>query len=122
MQLLAAVEGDGANPLAEALITTLPRLRSGMTAVVITPSLDRSWVRPLGMLRGQGVSCVVIALDRLSFVESAARHAWPPTAVSEEERQAAADGMRALRHAVAEYGLPFHVVPAGVPLAEALRS
>lgn len=122
MQLLAAVDGDGSTPLAESLITTLPRLRSGMTAVIITPSLDRAWVRPLGMLRGQGVSCVVIALERESFVEAEARHAWPPRTIPDEEKRAAADGMRALRHAVAEYALPFHVVPAGESLAEALRS
>ena len=40
MQLLAAVEGDGQTPLAEVLLTGLPKLRRGMTAVVVTPSRD----------------------------------------------------------------------------------
>ena len=54
MQLLAAVEADGGTPLVETLIATVGRLRRGMTAVVITPSLDPSWVRPLASLRGRG--------------------------------------------------------------------
>src|SRR3990170_8187731 len=72
MQLLAAVEGDGNQPLAEALVQGLPRLRRGMTAVVITPSVDRSWVRPLASLRPRGVASVVITLDAPSFAEAAA--------------------------------------------------
>src|SRR5664280_2828244 len=36
MQLLAAVEGDGGTPLAEMLLTGLPQLRRGMTAVSYT--------------------------------------------------------------------------------------
>src|SRR5207342_2813358 len=54
MQLLAAVEADGHAPLVETLISTVGRLRRGMTAVIITPSLDPSWVRPLASLRGRG--------------------------------------------------------------------
>src|SRR5512143_1469951 len=45
MQLLASVEADSNTPLVETLIATVGRLRRGMTAVVITPSLDPSWVR-----------------------------------------------------------------------------
>ena len=51
MQLLAAVEADGSAPLVETLIATVGRLRRGMTAVIITPSLDPAWVRPLAALR-----------------------------------------------------------------------
>jgi uncharacterized protein (DUF58 family) len=40
MQLLAAVEADGNQPLVETLIGTVGRLRRGMTAVVITPSVS----------------------------------------------------------------------------------
>ena len=70
MQLLAAVDGDGRAPLAETLVATMPRLRRGMAVVVVTPSLDREWVRPLGMLRGRGVATVVVALDAVSFAEA----------------------------------------------------
>ena len=72
MQLLAAVDGDGTTPLAEALIQGLPRLRRGMTAVVITPSVDRAWVRPLASLRPRGVASVVVTLDAPSFAAAAA--------------------------------------------------
>ena len=64
MQLLAAVEADGSAPLVETLISTVGRLRRGMTAVIITPSLDPSWVRPLASLRGRGVACVVVTARR----------------------------------------------------------
>ena len=63
MQLLAAVEADASTPLVETLIGSVGRLRRGMTAVVITASLDPSWVRPLASLRARGVACVVITLD-----------------------------------------------------------
>ena len=64
MSLLAAVGADGTTPLVEALVQGLPRLRRGMTAVVITPSLERDWVRPLAALRGRGIRAAVCLLDR----------------------------------------------------------
>ena len=63
MQLLAAVDADGAAPFVEGLVTGLARLRRGMTAVVITSSLDRGWIRPLAGLRARGVACVVLSVD-----------------------------------------------------------
>ena len=84
MQLLAAVEGDGTTPLAEALVQGLPRLRRGMTAVVITPSVDRTWVRPLASLRPRGVASVVITLDGPSF----AAHSGSPAAGCHERSTA----------------------------------
>ena len=45
---------------------TLPRLRRGASALVITPSLDKEWVRPILALRETGVriqTCVVAAED-----------------------------------------------------------
>ncbi len=68
MQLLAAVEGDGPAPLVEALVTTFPRLRRGMTVVVVTSSDEREWIRPLASLRARGIGCVVILLDASSFL------------------------------------------------------
>src|SRR6478735_2397538 len=67
MQLLAAVEADASAPLFETLITSVGRLRRGMTAVIITASLDPSWVRPLAALRARGVACVVVTLDAAAF-------------------------------------------------------
>ena len=75
MQLLAAVDADGTSSLTEGLVTGLARLRRGMTAVIITASLDRGWIRPLTGLRGRGVACVVLSIDASSAgVASANRY------------------------------------------------
>ncbi|HEY8238264.1 MAG TPA: DUF58 domain-containing protein [Candidatus Limnocylindrales bacterium] len=81
MQLLAAVEGDGAIPLTEALVASVQRIRRGMTAVIITASLDRDWVKPLAALRSRGVACVVVALDVAAFE----RHARETAAREQQE-------------------------------------
>jgi len=124
MQLLAAVEADGGAPLVETLISTVARLRRGMTAVVITPSLDPTWVRPLASLRSRGVACVVVTLDTAAYdrVAAAARAAETGDTIDPdvEADEHAAKRSRALRHALAEYELPaFHITP-GRPLGEIL--
>ena len=124
MQLLASVEPDSDTPLVETLIATVGRLRRGMTVVVITPSLDPAWVRPLGPLRTRGVACVVLSLDAAAFDrftgtrESliAGEAAGPPTEVSAEVAKRA----RALRHALAEYELRSFTITPGRPLGEIL--
>jgi uncharacterized protein (DUF58 family) len=68
MQLLAAVEGDGSSPLVESFVTTFPRLRRGMTAVVVTASDEHEWIRPLASLRARGIGCVVVLLDASTFL------------------------------------------------------
>ena len=124
MQLLAAVEPDGGTPLVEALITTVGRLRRGMTAVVITASLDPAWVRPLAALRVRGVACVVVTLDAAAFetftVErlAAANEETPKHDLAAEEL--AAKRARALRHALAEYDLRSYGVTPGRPLGDIL--
>jgi uncharacterized protein (DUF58 family) len=119
MQLLAAVDADGTDSLAEALVNGLPRLRRGMTAVVITASRDRGWVRPLAALRTRGVACVVVLLDGQSFARYAdSAAAADPGALS---LSAPDQETRALSHALSEYELTVHGVVAGRPLAEALR-
>jgi uncharacterized protein (DUF58 family) len=124
MQLLASVEADGSAPLVETLIATVGRLRRGMTAVIITPSLDPSWVRPLAALRTRGVACAVLTLDAAAF-DRFARPAPtfrvedgppPPAEVDEETAKRA----RALRHAIAEYELKSFSITPGRPLGEVL--
>ena len=114
MQLLAAVEADGQSPLVETLISTVGRLRRGMTAVVITPSLDPSWVRPLASLRTRGVACVVVTFDIGAYDQAARDSAAAVTGEYEvivpADVDAAAKRARALRHALAEYELPSYVV------------
>jgi uncharacterized protein (DUF58 family) len=124
MQLLAAVEADGSAPLVETLIHSVGRLRRGMTAVIITPSLDPAWVRPLAALRTRGVACVVVTLDSAAY----AKHTAEADATAEGETlkvDAAADELaakrtRALRHALAEYELRSYVVTPGKALGEVL--
>jgi len=124
MQLLAAVEGDGSTPLAESLIAAAGRLRRGMTAIVITPSLDLAWIRPLAALRSRGIGSVVITLDSAAAdrIERAERQRRgervPPLDPATEEQRA--QRARALRHALAEFELRVYGVTPGATLAEAL--
>jgi uncharacterized protein (DUF58 family) len=125
MQLLAAVDGDGSNSLSETLIQTVPRIRRGMTAVVVTASTDRAWVKPLSTLRARGVACVVVSFDHVAFE----RHARdtdlrlrgiPPEPPDPEEERESQQQLRALRHALAEFDVTLHVVRPAKPLGELL--
>ena len=110
LQLLAAVEADGRTPLAEALVTGVSRLRRGMTAIVITATLDPSFVRPLATLRSRGIGTVVVLLDQPAFS--------PPAEA--EAADAARQRSRAVRHALAEFEVPVSVLGPDQDLAEAL--
>ncbi|MGZ6273689.1 MAG: DUF58 domain-containing protein [Candidatus Limnocylindrales bacterium] len=116
MQLLAAVDGDGMTPLAEVLLVGLPKLRRGMTAVVVTPSRERSWIRTLTALRGRGVTATVVALDAASY-EFAGRKR-PQTEDGDDDL--ATREQRALRFALAEYDLKAYEVRAGDNLGAVL--
>ncbi|HJX67592.1 MAG TPA: DUF58 domain-containing protein [Candidatus Limnocylindrales bacterium] len=116
MQLLAAVEGDGMTPLAEVLLTGLPKLRRGMTAVVITPSRERVWIRTLTTLRGRGVTAAVVLLDAPSYESAGRRH---PKSGDREDDLAMRE-QRALRFALAEYELKSYEVRAGDNLGAVL--
>jgi uncharacterized protein (DUF58 family) len=124
MQLLAAVEADSASPLVETLIASVGRLRRGMTAVIITSSLDPSWVRPLAALRTRGVACVVVTVDAAAYtraeVEARAALIGDRPVFDTEAVEAAAKRTRALRHALAEYELPAFTIVPGRELGEML--
>ncbi len=116
MQLMAAVDGDGRTPLGEVLLAGLPRLRRGMTAVVVTPSLDRSWIRALAGLRGRGVAAVVVTVDAVSYERAAqrGRRGVGDTLAGESAQ------WRALRFALSEYDLKACKVVAGDDLGTVL--
>ena len=126
MQLLAAVEGDGSTPLSESLVAAAGRLRRGMTAIVITPSLDAAWVRPIAALRTRGIGSVVVTIDAAAAdrIDRAERERLgerlpaPDPAVEEQRAQR----VRALRHALAEYELRVHQVTPGASLSGALSA
>lgn len=67
LHLLANVQADGTQPLAEVVVATLPQLRRGMTLCIVTGSTDREWVRAISGLRRRGVGVVVVLIDRFSF-------------------------------------------------------
>ncbi len=121
MAVLAGVQADGDKPLVDFLVEGITRLRRGMTAVVITPSLERQWVRPLSGLHARGVEPLIVALDRHAFAAGYRHeHGLPAPdddAVAIDERAA-----RALRHALAEYDLDTSTIVPGRQLAEQLVS
>ena len=124
MQLLAAVDGDGSTPLVETIVATAGRLRRGMTAILITPSLDGTWIRPIASLRSRGISTVVVAVDGAAFDRVARSQrerlgeTVPPLDPQVEEQRA--QRTRALRHALSEYEIKVHNVAPGQALGEAL--
>jgi uncharacterized protein (DUF58 family) len=122
MQLLAAVDADSATPLVETLIASVGRLRRGMTAVIITASMDPSWVRPLAALRARGVGCVVVTVDANAYAAAdlAARATASGTVPGADAAEAAAKRARALRHALAEYELRAYTLGPGRALGEVL--
>lgn len=116
LHLMANVQADGSQPLAEVVVATLPQLRRGMTLCIVTGSTERDWVRALSGLRRRGVGVVVVLLDRFSFL--------PEPAEADEAGQAERDARRAevaaCRHALAEYDIETHVLHAGDDLSEHL--
>jgi uncharacterized protein (DUF58 family) len=126
MQLLAAVDGDGTTPLAECLVTAAGRLRRGMTAIVITPSIDTGWVRPIAALRSRGIASVVVTLDSAAADEAdraaRARAGERVPASDQATVDQRAQRARALHHALAEFELATHPLTPGRSLSETLAS
>jgi hypothetical protein len=95
-----------------------------MTAVIITASLDPSWVRPLAALRARGVACVAVTVDAAAFAsaeaESRAAIIGGAPVMDREALEVTAKRARALRHALAEYELPAFTIVPGRPLGEVL--
>jgi hypothetical protein len=117
--LLAAVTPNGDRPLDHILIDGVARLRRGMSAVVITPSLSRDWIGPLRDLRGRGVTSIVVLLDAPAFeaVERRQRGLPEPDDETAAAEQRAA---RALRHGLAEHDLDWNNILPGEPIAAQL--
>jgi hypothetical protein len=106
LHLLANVQADGSQPLAEVVLEVLPQLRRGMTLCIVTGSTERDWVRAMAGRRRRGVGSIVVLLDRASFVGR-----------DDPESRAA---LGAVRHALSEYDVEHHLLSAGDDLAEQL--
>jgi uncharacterized protein (DUF58 family) len=111
LNLLANVQADGSQRLAEVVTAVVPQLRRGMTLCLVTGSTNRDWVRSLASLRRRGIGVVAVLLDRASFAAPA----------DEELSASQAAEVAAVRHALAEYGIEYHLVQAGDDLATVLR-
>ena len=77
MQYLAEVSVGGSRTIAEVMVETLPRIRRGASVVLITPSLDRAWVRPASTLRESSISTQAVLVGSADTDERdrARRHA-----------------------------------------------
>lgn len=128
MQNLAAVMADGDRSLAEVLVESVARLRRGMTAVIITPSLDPPWVRPLTGLRRRGVETAIILLDAPAFRAYNRREEEAPEASTDAAIVVAAEldveqrAARSLRHALAEHDMRWHSILPGEPIGSQVIS
>jgi uncharacterized protein (DUF58 family) len=120
--LLAVAEAEGSTPLVEMLLESTGRARRGMVVMVVTPSLDGAWVRPLSAMRGRGVAPVACLIDPLAHLAHPTRgssggdqEALPAAAREPLER-----AMRAQLHSLAEHDVRAHIVEPGRPLGEQL--
>jgi uncharacterized protein (DUF58 family) len=67
LETLAMLRAEGEIPLSQVLLSEGERLGRGVTLVVITPSLDRTWVAAARDLSRRGVRLVAIVVDPESF-------------------------------------------------------
>ena len=77
MQYLAEVSVGGSRTIAEVMVESLPRIRRGASVLLITPSLDRAWVRPASTLRESSISTQAVLVGSADTDERdrARRHA-----------------------------------------------
>jgi uncharacterized protein (DUF58 family) len=119
--LLAVVQAEGTTPLAEVLLEGARRVRRGMVAIAVTPSLDPAWVRPLAALRGVGARPVACVIDPVSHL-AAARAAQGAPEAPPSMREPLERETRALLHTLAEHDVQSHLLQPDRPLAEQLTS
>jgi uncharacterized protein (DUF58 family) len=121
MQVLAAVMANGDVPLWQVLVDGVGRLRRGMSAVIITPSVEREWIRPLSSLRNRGVETVIVLLDAPAFAQVERRERGLPE-LDDEAEELDQRAERALRHTLAEHDLTSNTILPGEPIAAQLVS
>jgi uncharacterized protein (DUF58 family) len=119
LSLLAVAQPEGSTPLVEMLIEGGHHIGRGTVVIVVTPSLDRSWVAPLATMRGAGVSPIACIIEPLAHTSSSLL-AVGQEAPEPSQREPMERGLRALQHALAEHDVGVHLVQPGIPLAEQL--
>lgn len=121
MGLLAVAQAEGSAPLAEVLTEGSRRMRRGMVGLVVTPSLDRAWVRPVATLRAAGVTPIACVVDPVAHL-SATLAATGQPALDPSQREPLQQELRALLHALAEHDVWAYLIRPGLPLGEQLVS
>jgi len=101
MQYLAEVHAGGTHSLQETLVETLPRMRRGASCLLITPSLDRAWVRPASTLRESSIATQAVVVS-------------PPVDLDERDRAR----RRAILGELAVAGIPTAHLAAGAAIEE----
>ena len=119
MQVLAAVMANGDRPLSQVLVDGVGRLRRGMSALIITPSMERDWVRPLSGLRSRGVEVVIVLMDPIAFAAVERRQHGLPE-LGQEATEADQRAARAIRHTLAEHDFSWNSILPGEPIAAQL--
>lgn len=119
LSLLAVAQADGSAPLAEMLIEGTVHIRRGTVALVVTPSLDRSWVATLAAVRSAGVAPIACIVDPAAHA-SASLEAGGYEALARSEREPLEQELRALLHLLAEYDVRGYVLRPGLSLGEQL--
>ena len=119
MSLLAVAQAEGTTPLGEMLMEGSARMRRGTVALVLTPSLDRSWVAPLASLRSAGVAPVACIVDPIAHSD-ASLAASGHGGLTPSERAPREQELRALLHLLAEHDVRVHVLQPETPLGEQL--
>jgi uncharacterized protein (DUF58 family) len=117
--LLAVAQAEGSTPMAELLLDGTGRIRRGMVVLVVTPSLDAAWVRPLAALRRSGITPLAVLLDPLAHVE-AGRSTADQAPLAESGRASTERQTRALLHALTEHDVRACVVRPGLSLGAQL--
>lgn len=70
LEALAVIRAQGQVPLAEVIAAEGGGMGRGAMVIVITPSIEESWVAALRELRRRGVSAVVIHIEPSTFTEA----------------------------------------------------
>lgn len=71
LESLAVVQADGEIPLAECLAVEGRRFGRESSVIVITPSMEDSWIRPLAGLNSRGVRAAVVLIEQETFAPAA---------------------------------------------------
>ncbi len=96
-------------------------MQQGTVALVLTPSLDPTWVMQLAALRAAGVAPIACIVDPLAHVAASqlGDGRGPPEASAQERSRL---DLRSLLMRLAEHDVGSYVLRPGIPLGEQLLS